>query len=130
MVRGIQVELSGPKPVQLGTDGFHQRYDRRLTEVKADAGGGEELGEWTGTAEAERLAIGAHGAGAIVQGAAPDSQCAQLGDPVFDVVERVQEDMQLAVPTAGPRFFVSRPVDVAAKAIEQGQPCRASPRPV
>jgi len=111
--------------VEFGQFGLHE-VDEGLegggVEGEAAAGGGEEFGEGTGAAEGEGLVVVAEGLGVVVLGVGPDLEGAKLGDGVFDVVEGVEEDVELPVPGVGAGGFVAGPVDVAAEAVDEGDP--------
>jgi hypothetical protein len=58
----------------------------------------------------------------VPPGIGPDLQRAQLRNAVFDVVKRMQKDMELAMPQIRARLLVAAPIHLAAKAVHQGEP--------
>ena len=46
-----------------------------------------------------------------------------MGDAVFNVVERMEEDVELAVPKICTGRFVAGPIHIAAESLHQLEPC-------
>src|SRR5690349_14015409 len=60
--------------------------------------------------------------GMVTAGIGPHLERSKLSDAVFDVIERMNENMQLPMPKTGASRFVAAPVHLAAKAVHQRNP--------
>ena len=103
-------------------DELGEGFDGFRAEVETAAGGGEEFGQGFAAAEGQGVLVLAKGFGVVAFGVGPDLQGAELGDAVFDVVEGIQEDVELAVPKVAAGVFVAGPIDFGAEAFHQAVP--------
>src|SRR5688500_5676606 len=76
-----------PDPLDMGLDQLHQLLDHIDIEREPGAGSAIDLGKGPDCSDRQSLTITSHGLAGVVQTVAPDLERAQLGDPVFDVVE-------------------------------------------
>src|SRR4029078_5605039 len=65
----------------------------------------------------------------MLPAAPPDLECSDLGQAVFDVVEGMQKDVELAVPTGDAFPFEARPVHPPLEAAAEPEPRGGSRRP-
>src|SRR6185369_2433740 len=100
----------------------HQRFHGFAVKLEAAAGGGEKLGQRPRAAERQRMLVVVQGFRLVAFGIRPHLQRAELGDAIFDVVKGMDKNMELPVPQAGARFFVTAPVRVTAKTIHERKP--------
>src|SRR5260370_25490161 len=77
---------SRPELGQLASNRIHQRGDQAIAEVESDAGRGEKLGERASASNGERLLVVSHGPRPIEEGALPDLEGSELGNPGFDII--------------------------------------------
>src|SRR3984957_1394169 len=101
---------------------LHQRLERLGRKIESNPRRGEEFRQRPGAAEGEGGAVVGEGLLGVLLGFEPELQGAELGDAVFDVIERDVEQVELALPTGGAGGFVAGPVDAAAEAVEEGEP--------
>jgi hypothetical protein len=78
------------------------------------------------SSERESFAIASHRFARIFQAIPPDLQRTDLRDAVLDVVERVEEDVQLAIPSGHSLLIEQRPVHAALEPLPQPEPLRIS----
>ena len=52
----------------------------------------------------------------------PNPQCPELGDPVFDVIERVEKEVELPMPSESERIFIALPTLNPAEAPMEKKP--------
>ncbi len=103
-------------------DRFHERGDQPIAEIEPDSGRGEKLGERPRASQRERLLVVGDGPRPVGERSLPDLQGTELGDPVFNVIERIQENVELAMPGMVAGVFVAGPIDRAAEPVEQSSP--------
>lgn len=101
--------------IQFLADGVHQGAQGLLAEIEPDPCGCEQFGQGAGSSEGQGASVRGHRLGSIGQALLPDLQGAKLRDAVLDVIERIEEDMQLAVPGVGLGLLVARPIDDPSK---------------
>src|SRR5882762_172970 len=75
-----------------------QGRDGLAAEIEFAAGGGEEFRQRTRAAQRQSFLVIRQRGGFAALPIYPDLEGAQLRDAVLDVVERMNEDVQLAVP--------------------------------
>lgn len=88
-----------------------------------EAGGGEEVGEGFGAAEAEGVAVVGEGGVFVLVGLEVELEGAELGDAVFDVVEGDVEEVELALPEGFLVGLEAGEVGGAAEAGTEVEPC-------
>ena len=107
---------------ELAFDGFHERRNEPIAEIKPCSSRSEQLGKRPRASQRQRLLVVGDGPRPVAQGSLPDLERPELGDTVFDVIERVQENVELAMPQMVAGFFVAGPIDDSTEAIEQLSP--------
>src|SRR4051812_23219276 len=112
-----------PRPGQLGPelghsrlDQFHQLAHEPWVEAELSPRRAVEFRQRTRGAQRQRAAVAGYGIPLVAQAVAPNLERAQLGDSVFDVVERVEEDVELPVPPGHALPLESAPIDALLEA--------------
>src|SRR5665213_2735920 len=113
--------LPASKPLQFISRQLNQWPDRRGIELKLAARRRKQFRQRTRAAEREGFFVIVQRLRLVAPRIRPDLQRAKLRDAVFDVVKRMDENVQLPVPRMRTRFFKTSPINVAAEAVHQFQ---------
>src|SRR4029079_9700842 len=89
-----------------------------------------QLGQRSRRAKCQGRAVLAHRFAGILHAVPPALECSDLAQAVFDVVEGMQKDVELAVPTGDAFPFEARPVHPPLEAAADPEPRGVSRRPV